>query len=168
MIVDFHVHVGEVKNWHPWTHEYQKSINKKLYERFEEIMNPQGLCEYLKGEGVDSAVVLAELSPITTGVITNEYVRDFCKDRDMLIPFASVNPNMQARPAKLLEKYVLEWDFKGLKLYPSYHLYHPNDSMIYPVYAKAQELEIPVVVHTGSSVFKGSRLKYANPIFLDD
>jgi predicted TIM-barrel fold metal-dependent hydrolase len=29
-------------------------------------------------------------------------------------------------------------------------------------------LNIPVLVHTGSSIFKGSRLKFANPILLDD
>ena len=32
----------------------------------------------------------------------------------------------------------------------------------------AQDLKIPVLVHTGSSVFRGSRIKYGNPQLLDD
>jgi predicted TIM-barrel fold metal-dependent hydrolase len=40
--------------------------------------------------------------------------------------------------------------------------------MLYPLYAVAQELKIPVMVHTGSSVFKGARLKYGDPLALDD
>jgi len=39
---------------------------------------------------------------------------------------------------------------------------------MYPLYAKAQELGLPMMVHTGSSVFKGARIKYGDPLFLDD
>jgi hypothetical protein len=36
------------------------------------------------------------------------------------------------------------------------------------LYALAQEERLPVLVHTGSSVFKGSKIKYADPIYLDE
>jgi predicted TIM-barrel fold metal-dependent hydrolase len=39
---------------------------------------------------------------------------------------------------------------------------------MYPLYAKAQELGIPILVHTGSSVFKGARIKFGDPLHLDD
>jgi predicted TIM-barrel fold metal-dependent hydrolase len=39
---------------------------------------------------------------------------------------------------------------------------------MYPLYHAAQELGIPVLVHTGSSVFKGTRMKYGDPLHLDD
>ena len=58
--------------------------------------------------------------------------------------------------------------FRGLKLYPTYQHYYPGDAMIYPIYAKARELGIPVLLHIGSSVLAGSRLKYGDPIYLDD
>ncbi len=41
-------------------------------------------------------------------------------------------------------------------------------SALYPLYAVAEKLEIPILFHTGSSVFKNSRIKYGNPIFYDD
>ncbi|MDY0042749.1 MAG: amidohydrolase family protein, partial [Desulforhabdus sp.] len=58
--------------------------------------------------------------------------------------------------------------FRGLKLYPTYQYYYPNEPMLYPLYAKAQELNIPISLHIGSSIFTGSRLKYGDPIYLDD
>lgn len=86
----------------------------------------------------------------------------------MLLPFASINPYVHNRPAAELEYWVKERGFKGVKLYPTYQYFYPNDQMMYPMYAKAEELGIPVMLHTGSSVFDGARLKYGNPIYIDD
>ena len=58
--------------------------------------------------------------------------------------------------------------FKGVKLYPSYDHYHFNDTGMYPLYSAAQELRLPILVHTGTSIFKNTRLKYADPIDVDD
>lgn len=168
MIIDFHVHIGQKEHWHPWVNEHFKNTNPKLYENFESIMNPDGLEHHLESEGVDYAVILAENSPITTGIVSNEYVRDFCKDKEKFIPFASIDPKIHDNPEVRLKKIVTEWGFKGLKLYPSYQQYYPNAKLVYPLYKEAQNLKIPVSVHTGSSLFRGSRLKFANPQYLDD
>ncbi|MGB9628167.1 MAG: amidohydrolase family protein, partial [Thermodesulfobacteriota bacterium] len=66
-----------------------------------------------------------------------------------------------------LEDYVRE-GARGLKLHPSYQFYYPNEARLYPLYSKAQELRIPVIFHIGTSIFKGTRLKYCDPIYLDD
>ena len=70
--------------------------------------------------------------------------------------------------AKQLEYDVKQLGAIGLKLYPSYQWFYPNDQALYPLYAKAAELGVPVAFHTGSSTFVGSRIKYAQPIHLDD
>lgn len=168
MIIDFHVHVGKQEHWHSWVNEHFKSVNPELYENFDQVMNPDGLEAYLKQQGVDFAVILAENSPITTGVVSNEFVSDFCEGREMFIPFASIDPKTDDEPAHVLRKLVEEDGFKGLKLYPTYQQYYPDDDMVYQLYEEAQRLGIPVMIHTGSSIFKGSRLKYGNPLLLDD
>jgi predicted TIM-barrel fold metal-dependent hydrolase len=167
-VIDFHIHIGNKDDWLPWVHEYQNKVFPELYERFEDIMNPEGLNNFLKSQGIYKAVILAENSPITTGVVSNEYVSDFCKGNDIFIPFASVNPRTDEQPAQKLGNLVLERNFKGLKLYPTYQHFYPNDNTLYPLYSKAVELNIPVMFHTGSSVFKGSRLKFGDPVHLDD
>jgi len=57
---------------------------------------------------------------------------------------------------------------RGLKLLPSYQFFYPNDERLYPLYMKAEELGIPVNFHTGSSILKNTRLKYADPMYLDE
>jgi predicted TIM-barrel fold metal-dependent hydrolase len=131
-------------------------------------MTPDGLEGYLVGEGVTYAVVLAENSPLTTGIVTNSYVHNFCKGRKMFIPFASVNPVTTSNAEKSLERCVREMGFKGLKLYPTYQHFFPNQKNVYPLYKKAIEFDIPVMFHTGSSIYKNSKLKYGDPLLLDD
>jgi len=130
--------------------------------------SPEAFLGLMDEGGIDYAVVLAELAPITTGISDNENVAEFCSKSPRLIPFASINPYTTSRPTEELERLVRDHSFRGLKLYPTYQHYYPNDAMIYPLYAKAQELGIPVMLHIGSSVFVGSRLKYGDPIYLDD
>ncbi len=55
-----------------------------------------------------------------------------------------------------------------MKLYPSYQHYYPNEQRMYPLYQAAQDLGIPVLFHVGSSVFRGTRMKYCDPLHLDD
>lgn len=166
--VDFHIHVGKMDKWHPWVQDYMGSVNPDLKRKFNSLMVPEKLVKYLKAEGVDIGVVHAEVAPVTTGIVSNEYVSEFCKGQKSLVPFASINPNMTANPAKELERCVTELGSKGVKLYPTYQQYYPNQQNLYPVYAKAQELKVPVMFHTGSSVYSGARLKYGDPLYIDD
>ncbi len=167
-VVDFHVHVAKFDMWTPWVHEYMKKVNPRVYENFETIMTPNGILELMAAEGVDFAVVLAEIAPLTTGVVKNEFVSEFCGKSEKLIPFASINPVTDPNPQQTLAKLVRDLGMKGLKLLPPYQHFYPNDTKFYPLYAKAQELNIPLVFHTGSSVFKNAKLKFANPLYLDD
>jgi predicted TIM-barrel fold metal-dependent hydrolase len=153
----------------PWTREYLVASSGQDMEQLRELMSsPELLVRMLRENGVDYAVVLAEINPITTGVMSNETVAAFCRNQEALIPFANINPFLTSDPVAKLERYVLDMGFQGLKLYPTYQGFYANDSMVYPLYAKAQELGIPVMIHTGSSVFKGARLKYGDPLWIDD
>ena len=119
--------------------------------------------------GVDFAVILAELAPITTGIADNESVARILFQVPASFPLRASTLILQQAPAQELERWVIDHGFRGDdKLYPTYQQFYPNDSRIYPLYAKAQELGIPVMLHVGSSVFTGSRLKYGDPLYLDD
>lgn len=167
-IIDFHIHIGRKEDWHPWVIEYLRKINPYLFQNFNEFMTPNSLEEYLVEEGVTYGVILAEDSPLTTGIVTNNYVKDFCEGKKFFIPFASINPAKVLNPEKVLEKCVLEMGFQGLKLYPTYQHFFPNQRDIYPLYEKAIELDIPIMFHTGSSIYRNSKIKYGNPLHLDE
>ncbi|MCL5966070.1 MAG: amidohydrolase family protein [Deltaproteobacteria bacterium] len=167
--IDFHVHLGVYTHHHTWVTEWMKQNHPVGYEEYIRRYDDPGAFEdLLSAEGVDYACVLAELSHVTTGVCTNEQVRKFCQGRPRLIPFCDLNPHLYTDLGDELRRKVEDEGFRGLKLYPPYQHYHLNDQRIYPLYQAAEDLGIPVLIHTGSSVFKGSRMKYGDPLDLDD
>ena len=180
MIIDFHLHVSLPEHERPWVLEFMQSQYEGDLQAFaRRVLTPAGLRGFLQENGIDLAVALAEVSPITTGVSTNEYTIDLVRQanalpdppsgpKGRLVAFASVNPYLDLDLAQRLEHLVRVEGFGGLKLYPVYQYHYPNESRLYPLYAKAQELKIPILVHTGSSVFRGARIKYGDPLLLDD
>jgi len=169
--IDFHVYLGLYTYHKPWVTEWIKQSHPDPagYEAYiNRYSDPGEFEELLTAEGVDYACILAELSHSTTGVCTNEQVQAFCQGRKRLIPFCDINPHLFTDLGSELRHKVEVEGFRGVKLYPTYQHYYLNDPRIYPLYQAAQDLKIPVLIHTGSSVFKGSRIKYGDPLHLDD
>jgi hypothetical protein len=168
-VIDFHIHYIRKEFLNPTWLNYLEEINPEFYAKADDFSkNPELLTAYLKTQGVSYAVVLPECAPATSGFVPTEEVIQYCRGQEMLIPFTSLNPNVHFDLAAKLEFQVKDGGVKGLKLHPSYQFYYPNEARLYPLYAKAQELGIPVIFHIGSSIFKGTRLKYCDPIYLDD
>ncbi len=168
-VIDFHVHPSFADSFHPWVLEWMARSFAGDFRQFcRTYSNRDRFLELMEENGVDYAVIVAENSPVTTGITSNRAVIDFCKDKPGLIPFANINPFVDAQPVRLLENLVEKEGIRGVKMYPTYQFFYPNDARLYPLYAKARELGIPIMFHTGSSIFKGSRIKYGNPVYFDD
>lgn len=166
MIIDFHFHLARRNELYRDIYQFCEKVWEKEGMSFLDIVNGD-IDEYLKSQSVDYAVGLAEISPITTGIIGNEEVIEICKQNKRLIPGGNINPYM-VRSIRDEVKRLHRMGVRVIKLYPTYQYFYPNESFLYPLYEIAQELEMPVMVHTGSSVFKGARIKYGDPIYLDD
>jgi predicted TIM-barrel fold metal-dependent hydrolase len=171
LIIDFHVHTL-VREWYSESvAKLESQMHPDPVERQEFIdffRDPANFVALLQQHQIDYAAVLAEVSPLTTGITTNEATIEFCRHHPQLLPFASINPFMDSDLRARLRFLVEEMGCRGLKLYPPYHHFDPSDARLYPLYETAQELKIPVLFHTGSSIFYNSRLKYANPVLYDD
>jgi len=168
-VIDFHTHFVRKDMLTPTWLNFLESINPEFYAKIDDYSNnPKLFIDYLKSQGVRYAVVLPEWAPATSGSVPTEKVIEFCRGQEMLLPFTSLNPNAHPDIAAKLQFYVKECGVKGLKLHPSYQFFYPNEARLYPLYGKAQELGIPVIFHIGTSIFKGTKLKYCNPIYLDD
>ena len=92
-------------------------------------------------------------------------------DPDHFIGFASVNPSYEGVDAAVeeLERAVTELHLSGLKLYPMYQHWAANDPRLaFPIYAKAQELGIPVMIHQAGSTRIDAELELGRPAMLDD
>lgn len=169
-VIDFHTHIAPHEQDTPGFEGLMQDVlgSAEAVREFERhYADPENMIAGMREHGVDYSVALAEYSPLTTGFCTNEMVENYCRGHKELIPFCSLNPFIeQDMPAALRNLH--SRGFKGIKLYPSYNHYHLNDARMYPLFAVAQELGMPVLVHTGTSIFKNTRLKYANPIDVDD
>ncbi len=180
MIIDHHIHLSLPEHELPSVMEWMReNYAGDLDAYLKPILTPQGIREYLQANDIDVAVGLAEVSPVTTGVADNDYVGQLCVDanrigdpasgpRGRVLPFASINPFIVNDLPAEFERLVKEYDFRGIKVYPPYQHHYANDPRMYPLYSKVQELGMPMMVHTGSSVFTGARIKYGDPLLLDD
>ena len=169
LLIDFHTHLPRYEGLPRSTMEWFLTVypSKESYRGLcDYFARPEALCAMLRKKGVDYAVLLAENNPVS-GVVSNEKVADFCAGHRELIPFCTFDPLHTADMGGQLRELAAA-GFKGVKLYPTYNFFYPNAPMMYPLYRTAEELGLPVMFHTGISVFEGSRLKYGDPIFYDD
>ncbi|HUF11920.1 MAG TPA: amidohydrolase family protein [Longimicrobiales bacterium] len=166
--IDFHTHPYRPEDLAPGSRDFVLRTSVAIREHGERLRDPRVVADLLREGGVRHAVVLPEHCPRTSGNVRTETVLEICAAApDVLIPFASVDPNSDVEPASLLRRYIAA-GARGLKLYPSYQFYHPNDPGAYALYEVCQEAGIPVLMHIGSSVLPGTRLKYCDPVALDD
>jgi hypothetical protein len=91
------------------------------------------------------------------------------------IPFASINPHRGAEGVQAARRLISEYEVKGFKFHPSVQAFYPNDRLAYPLYEAIAEAKLPALFHTGQTgvgagtrAGGGIRLKYSNPMLLDD
>ena len=103
--------------------------------------------------------------------VSNDYIAEVCREYPgTALPVISVNPRYEgATVLRELERGVLELGAKAVKLYPTYNHYRPDDrELCWPIYAKALELGIPVIVHQSWTTLVDAPMKYQHPAQLDD
>ena len=93
---------------------------------------------------------------------------------DVLIPFASVDPHK----GKLAIREAREWiarGARGFKFHPNTQAFWPNDTAWYPLYELIQDAGLIALFHSGTTGIGagmpgggGVRLKYSNPMAVDD
>ncbi len=167
-IIDFHTHPWRPTDFAPETTAFVRSISPAVQQHGDRLEDPVYCADLLRAQGVRHAVLLAEHCPRTSGNVRTETILELCAASDgFYLPFASIDPMTDADPPALLERYIAQ-GVRGLKLYPSYQFWYPNDPVAYPLYELCRDAGIPVLMHIGSSVLRGTRIKYCDPIHLDD
>ena len=117
----------------------------------------------------------AESATGTKAVPNEEIAEAALRYPDAIIPFASIDPAKGRAGAKQVRRLVEEHGVRGFKFHPNVQAFFPNDRMAYPLYEAIEECGAISVFHTGQTGVgaglpggMGVKLKYSNPIFLDD
>jgi predicted TIM-barrel fold metal-dependent hydrolase len=121
-------------------------------------------------------VVFTVDSPREKRKITNEEIAELArKNSDVAIPFASIDPHRGDEGVRQARRLIKDYGVKGFKFHPTVQEFYPNDRLAYPLYEVIAEAKLPALFHTGQTGVGagtrgggGIRLKYSNPIYLDD
>jgi len=122
------------------------------------------------------AFTIDSLGDVDEHAPTNEEIGEIAAEhQDAIIPFGSVHPLRGKGGAVIARRLIETYGMRGFKFHPSVQEFYPNDRAAYPIYEVLAEHGLPALFHTGQngvgSGTKGGggiRLKYSNPMHLDD
>jgi len=177
--IDIHTHV-KIPTREPedaLTREQRLVAAKMFKAEVDTAVTVADVAEYYR-ERKMAAVIFPVDSEAGTGEVPvgNEEVAELAADHaDVLIPFASIDPWKGRGGARQARRLIEEHGVKGFKFHPSMQAFFPDDRHAYPLYEAIAEAGLPALFHSGQSGIgmgqpggAGIRLKYSNPIHLDD
>jgi len=184
MIIDCHTHLMSQNLmspafWDNWADVFSKASGRPpeaIMKRLPEFWDETGklLIRDMDEAGIDQSWICAldyglfekmGEGKYSISEANNIYAEVARKSNNRLVAFVGVDPR-RPEAVEIFQKGVKEWSMKGLKLAPFCGFY-PNDENCYKLYRVAQELGVPVLVHTGPEG-KPFYSKYCYPIYLDE
>jgi len=137
---------------------------------------PAALAEYYRSRHIGCVVFTVDERLTGRPAVSNQTVAKFAADNaDIAIAFASIDPHRGADGVREARELVSAGVVRGLKLHPPLQQFFPSDRIAYPLYEVFAEAKLPVLFHTGHSGIGtgmpgggGIRLKYGNPMDIDD
>jgi uncharacterized protein len=175
VITDCHIHIQPLEMFKPQA----LGLMKRQRTNYDQIVgfcrSAKAFLKYLDDCGVDRAALINYVAPevigFTTGV--NQFIADYVKENPTrLISCGSLHPRHTRDIEKDVEN-LLRLKIRMIKIHPPHQLLYPNDYLngvkeLEIIYRTAEANGIPVMFHTGTSVFPGARNKYGDPVYVDD
>jgi predicted TIM-barrel fold metal-dependent hydrolase len=117
---------------------------------------------------VDKSIVLAFKSRYLRAEIPNRFVADYvARFPQKLIGFAGIDPT-ESSALDELHAARTDLQLRGVTLSPANQDFHPADSRAMRLYAEAERLGMPILVHPGGQFTEHSKLEFARPYLLDE
>jgi uncharacterized protein len=176
--IDVHTHaeVSTREGKDEATQEFEAAARKYFKETAPRPTIPEA-AQYYRARKM-ACVVFPVDSEKATGRkrIANEEVAELANaNSDVMIPFASIDPARGKMGAREARRLIRDHGVKGFKFHPQVQEFSPNDRAAYVLYEVIAEAGLPALFHTGHSGMGtgmrgggGIRLKYGNPMLVDD
>ncbi|HUP47798.1 MAG TPA: amidohydrolase family protein [Thermoanaerobaculia bacterium] len=172
-IFDVHLHV---QPWQMLRADVLPMIDDAVHAGAREALaSPASLLRFLDENDIERACCINYVSPDVMGFTreTNDWIAAFTREhRDRLVATGSVNP-LHERDVRSEINRVLDLGIGLIKIHPPHQLFSANAyrfdlPQLAEVYRACEERRIPVMFHTGTSVFPRARNIYADPMPVDD
>lgn len=137
--------------------------------------DPGALLEVMDRAGVWRVGLVNYPSPDVMGFsdATNTFSAKYASaNPERLLPYGGVHPRFTRDAAGDVDRLV-DLGIRLVKIHPPHQLFPANAytaglTALGEVYRRCEARGLPVMIHTGTSVFPGARSKYGNPLELDD
>jgi len=175
-ISDMHIHIQPWTQVKPQVAEMMRRGKEGHWERLISLMeNPKVLLDILDRSGIWRVGLINYPSPDVMGFTdeTNTFAAKYASAApDRLIPFGGVHARFTRDPEGQVEE-LLNLGIRCLKIHPPHQLYPANAytnglEALGRIYRRCEERGLPVLIHTGTSIFPGARSKYGRPMEIDD
>ena len=175
MITDCHVHIQPLELFKPAALELMKQKRASFSEIELYCRSAKEFLKYLDRCGVERAALINYVAPEVIGFTpaVNQFVAEYVKENPKrLIACGSLHPRHTKNILADVEE-ILRLGIRMIKIHPPHQLLYPNDYLrgvkeLEIIYRAAEANGIPVMFHTGTSVFAGARNKYGDPMYVDD
>ena len=175
MITDCHIHIQPLELLKPEALRLMKAKRPEFPQIEEFCRSPRAFLHHMDKAGIDRVVLINYVAPEVIGFTgaVNEFVANYVKeDRRRLIPCGSLHPRHSNNFMADVEQ-LLRLGIRLIKIHPPHQLLYPNDYLrgvkeLEILYRAAEANGIPVMFHTGTSIFPGARNKFGDPIYVDD
>ena len=156
--------------------EVRPLIDDPSHAGVREILEkPENVVRFLDENGVERACCINYVSPDVMGFTreVNDWVASFTRaHRDRLVAVGSVNPLHEKNVREEIRR-VLDLGIGMIKIHPPHQLYSPNAyrgelPQVAEIYRECEARGIPVMFHTGTSIFPRARNVFADPMPVDD
>ncbi|MBO2452684.1 amidohydrolase [Actinomadura barringtoniae] len=175
--IDFHVHVEQDAHGHlALDGELMDASAAYFKANANRMPTVEDLAAYYRERSIGAVVFTVDATHgLGHPALSSEDIADAAREHaDVLIPFGSVDPH-DPEAAGRARRLVTEHGARGFKFHPSLQAFEPDDQRFYPLYETIQELGVPALFHTGQTGIgaglpggRGIKLRYSNPILLDD
>ncbi|HUK21686.1 MAG TPA: amidohydrolase family protein [Gemmatimonadales bacterium] len=175
-ITDVHIHVQPWRELKPPVLETMRRGKEDQFELLRHVMDdPRALLEIMDGAGVWRVGLVNYPCPDVLGFTdaTNAFSARYSQaNPERLLPYGGVHPRFTRDPAGDVDRLV-DLGIRVLKIHPPHQLFPANAytqglEALGAIYRRCEERGLPVMIHTGTSIFPGARSKYGNPMELDD
>ena len=175
LITDCHIHIQPLEMFKPHALALMKAKRADFAQVEEYCKSPKAFLKHLDSIGIDRAVLINYVAPDVIGFTSevNQFIADYVKaDPKRLIPCGGIHPR-HSRDIEAEIEQILRLKIRMIKIHPPHQLLFPNDYLngvkeLELIYRAAENNGIPVMFHTGTSIFPGARNRYGDPIYIDD
>ncbi len=175
-VFDAHIHIQPHELLKPQARHAVMSGRRDQERVLASLASAASLLALMDEEGVECAALINYVAENVMGLTeeVNEWIARYVKGhRDRLFPVGGVDPRRTPDVVGSVERLFGELEVSALKIHPPHmemaaNAYRFDVPGLADVYRLAGEARRPVLIHTGTSIFRGARNVYADPMTCDD